>query len=606
MEERKFRDFLGISKSWKSKDGYDYTKYRNRYKSSLGWNSDELSKNIWSWRSSYSSEKITETEELVTSAYKNTRDMIVILDLPFKVNIFIDKKGYDKLCEVIKDQGEKRIFVSTEILDDAHISKDEKINVICGNGLHEISHLLYTRYEVVNSLFSIVSIDTKYIHLFNTIFNLIEDSRVEDLLLTERPGFFNFINSAKKRLENNYKSTSNTFFTALCGFLRFPSLLDTVDSTKLEKYSEIFEEISVEMSTLPSTTKESCTTAYRIFTILMKSPTIAEELFYLSGSSFNMEGILYNEILYGSDRDSYKDPTNTDKKISNIIKDNKIIERVVSGEAIKGKTKLAYFEKEKGNKSIYESCYIEIEKYIPSVRNLIKSSDKNYEFNIHGCRNGLLDTTKLAEAYQGVPQVYVKKGQVKTNKTTVCVLIDESGSMSWNDKYIKARQGAILLNEALGNLYGVDLYIYGHSADEICSGSTNIRIYREGNYYKPKYSLGGVTYRNENRDGTAIFEVANRVRKFTDKNCIMFILSDGEPAASCYRGDLAYEDVRRNVKKVESMGFSVIQIDIDHVRNVDKMFDKYIDIKKHISELPKKLGVIIKKTILNDKKTVIV
>ena len=64
-----------------------------------------------------------------------------------------------------------------------------------------------------------------------------------------------------------------------------------------------------------------------------------------------------------------------------------------------------------------------------------KTSNRNYEFNIHGCRSGLLDEAKIAEAYQGVPQVYIRKGKVETSNSAVVVLIDESGSMGGGRHY---------------------------------------------------------------------------------------------------------------------------------------------------------------------------
>ena len=79
-------------------------------------------------------------------------------------------------------------------------------------------------------------------------------------------------------------------------------------------------------------------------------------------------------------------------------------------------------------------------------------------------RSGMLDTGKIAEAFQGVPTVYMREGQVKSDRISVCILIDESGSM-YGEGETAARDTAVLLNEAIGTLQNVDLYIYGHSTD---------------------------------------------------------------------------------------------------------------------------------------------
>ena len=182
-----------------------------------------------------------------------------------------------------------------------------------------------------------------------------------------------------------------------------------------------------------------------------------------------------------------------------------------------------------------------------------------------------------------------------------------SGWWKWFDvKERLARDAVILLNEALGSLPGIDLYIYGHSADEVLTGSVDIKVYREGKKYNPKYALSEVQARSQNRDGDAILEVAKRVRKYTQDNVLMFVISDGEPCAGGYWGRSARKDTKEKVKKAEKLGFNIIQITIDNVNKAEDMFDKYIDIKDSLSELPKKLSGIIKKSIVDDKNTVII
>ena len=61
----------------------------------------------------------------------------------------------------------------------------------------------------------------------------------------------------------------------------------------------------------------------------------------------------------------------------------------------------------------------------------------------------------------------------------------------------------------------------------------------------------------ENRDGVAIWEVAKRVRKFTQNPCIMLVLSDGQPAAFDYHGGYARRDVKKKVEEIEKMGYPI-------------------------------------------------
>ena len=85
----------------------------------------------------------------------------------------------------------------------------------------------------------------------------------------------------------------------------------------------------------------------------------------------------------------------------------------------------------------------------------------------------------------------------------------------------------------------------------------------------------------------------------------MFVLSDGCPCAHSYWGSDSELDVRENVKKVEKMGFTVIQVTIDTLNedSCKRMFSNVIHLEQDLADLPKKLGKVIKKAILKDRKT---
>lgn len=592
----------------------------SKYRSSLGWGS-ELSdyytdyysnrflNNFWAdKRVDIDEDRLAKEEELITKAYVAARDMIVILNFPYQLNIQLlmndDESGI--VGRDIFANGSRRIFIPTSVLDNECKTDSEKINIVCGAGIHESAHLLFTERSVLRQFEEKVLSNTtekensKYYKILFDIVNLLEDSRVEDKLLTERPGFLDFIGNNKTWNFEQFKKrvSSYPFISAFYSFLRFPEF---IDKKLIEEHSEFFEKIGDLLSEeTPEDTKETCILAKKIYKILIeeKKDLLPDYKEYKGG-----EGDLYNKVLYGFDVDSYGSPDND--QIAYYLKKSDIIKKLVYGKAERGDCKNSFFEKISGNQTNYNLSLASIKKYIPTVKNLIKNTDKNYKFNIYGCRSGLLDTTKLAEAYQGVPQVYVRQGQVVTNKTTVCILVDESGSM-YDVKERLARDAVILLNEALGSLPGIDLYIYGHSADEVLMGSVDIKVYREGKKYNPKYALSEVRARSQNRDGDAILEVAKRVRKYTQDNVLMFVISDGEPCAGGYWGRSARKDTKEKVKKAEKLGFNIIQITIDNVNKAEDMFDKYIDIKDSLSELPKKLSGIIKKSIVDDKNTVII
>jgi cobalamin biosynthesis protein CobT len=218
------------------------------------------------------------------------------------------------------------------------------------------------------------------------------------------------------------------------------------------------------------------------------------------------------------------------------------------------------------------------------LRKLFARKNKDYDFAIRSMRSGRLDTNKIAEAKQGVATIYERIGNIKTDKISVTVLIDESGSMNSSNRIGKAQQAAIFINEVFSGVPNVELFIYGHTAD-INGFDTTILVYKEPGHTSNKWSLGNVKARSQNRDGHAILAVAKRVRKHTQNAGIMLVMSDGQPCASRYSGSEGVKDTRKKVTEAQKLGFQVIQIAIDEHVDSKEMFDHYIKMTK-IKDLP--------------------
>lgn len=620
---------------WKRKDYDDYyddeddgrwgrSIFRKSYKSSVG-NSGELSRTInrssWYGESYYSYSSVGKEEDaqlskLIEKAYSSVKDMITIMDFPFPIRVNLNE-GSDESSSYSdyfsgekRDNSERRIAVPSKIFDSTE-DNETKINAFCGFGLHEAAHLRYTYLRVYLNFLSFIS--GKYTfeegEIIKIFINLLEDNRVEDLLLTERPGFQDFIDCAKsynsKTLEEKLNIVRERklilFFKTLIGILRFPGL---IEEEVLEEYSEVYKEVQEKITPYPENLKDICSVSESIFKIIKEKklsdidPAELKKILFLINDTESI-----TSIMYGVDLDSGR---KIDKsKVSRLLSSkDSLTMKILEGTVECGDSYKVFFEKPKGDRNDYLRDVRAVQKYVPRLKKILTGTDKNYDFNIQGCRSGILDTTKLAEAYQGVPQVYLRQGHVRTNKSTICVLIDESGSMG-GKKEILARQAAILLNETFGKSLGVDLYIYGHTADIGSIGYINLSVYREGSHYNPKFSLSKSCAKSQNRDGDAILEVAKRVRKFTKENCIMFVISDGSPCANGYGGIPAIKDTAAKVKEAEKLGFGIIQISIDAVYRVEDMFDTYIDIGYNLEEMPKLLNEIVKTKVIKTKHTTV-
>ena len=620
---------------WKRKDYDDYyddeddgrwgrSIFRKSYKSSVG-NSGELSRTInrssWYGESYYSYSSVGKEEDaqlskLIEKAYSSVKDMITIMDFPFPIRVNLNEgsdesSSYsDYFSEEKRDNSERRIAVPSKIFDSTE-DNETKINAFCGFGLHEAAHLRYTYLRVYLNFLSFIS--GKYTfeegEIIKIFINLLEDNRVEDLLLTERPGFQDFIDCAKSYNSKTLEEKLNImrerklilFFKTLIGILRFPGL---IEEEVLEEYSEVYKEIQEKITPYPENLKDICSVSESIFKVIKEKklsdidPAELKKILFLINDTESI-----TSIMYGVDLDSGR---KIDKsKVSRLLSSkDSLTMKILEGTVERGDSDKVFFEKPKGDRNDYLRDVRAVQKYVPRLKKILTGTDKNYDFNIQGCRSGILDTTKLAEAYQGVPQVYLRQGHVRTNKSTICVLIDESGSMG-GKKEILARQAAILLNETFGKSLGVDLYIYGHTADIGSIGYINLSVYREGNHYNPKFSLSKSYAKSQNRDGDAILEVAKRVRKFTKEDCIMFVISDGSPCANGYGGSSAIKDTAAKVKEAEKLGFGIIQISIDAVYGVEDMFDTYIDIGYNLEEMPKLLNEIVKTKVIKTKHTTV-
>ena len=616
---------------WKRKDYDDEDDgrwgrsiFRKSYKSSVG-NSGELSRTInrssWYGESYYSysfvgKEEDAQLSKLIEKAYSSVKDMITIMDFPFPIKVNLNESSdesssySDYFSEEKRDNSERRIAVPSKIFDSTE-DNETKINAFCGFGLHEAAHLRYTYLRVYLNFLSFIS--GKYTseegEIIKIFINLLEDNRVEDLLLTERPGFQDFIDCAKsynsKTLEGRLNMMRERklilFFKTLIGILRFPGL---IEEEILEEYSEVYKEVQEKITPYPENLKDICSVSESIFKIIKEKklsdidPAELKKILFLINDTESI-----TSIMYGVDLDSGR---KIDKsKVSRLLSSkDSLTMKILEGTVERGDSDKVFFEKPKGDRNSYLCDVRAVQKYVPRLKKILTGTDKNYDFNIQGCRSGILDTTKLAEAYQGVPQVYLRQGHVRTNKSTICVLIDESGSMG-GKKEILARQAAILLNETFGKSLGVDLYIYGHTADIGSIGYINLSVYREGSHYNPKFSLSKSCAKSQNRDGDAILEVAKRVRKFTKEDCIMFVISDGSPCANGYGGISAIKDTAAKVKEAEKLGFGIIQISIDAVYGVEDMFDTYIDIGYNLEEMPKLLNEIVKTKVIKTKQTTV-
>jgi nitric oxide reductase activation protein len=143
----------------------------------------------------------------------------------------------------------------------------------------------------------------------------------------------------------------------------------------------------------------------------------------------------------------------------------------------------------------------------------------------------------------------------------------------------------------------VDLYIYGHTADVNVPGTT--QIFR---YYAPcrrrRFSLGSIKARADNRDGVALEAIGREVLKKAGRaeEIIMFVLSDGIPAAHNYGGTEAIDHTRKAVQRLQRAGIKIIQIAIPPHGEPQKMFDHYL-VFSDLGSLPREMASLLRRVL---------
>jgi len=547
-------------------------------------------------------------EDLIRNACRLADEMITVMDSPFKVNIRITS---DSSCT-----DSNTVWVATKVFDDADLPVGKKLDTFIGLAVHEGCHLLYTKFDV----FSASRNET--VHALQ---NIIEDERIERNCGELKPGLANFLKASKYYYFDKYREellrnggmqgldTFKRLMNCILSFIRYPKALDMDD---LSEFADVMLGVREILSDYPASTEESVRAAEKIYELMKKfmesqKKTSGQETggddksekkesgekesadgeSASSGSSAedsmaqSMRGM--QSALRNITSDPQKSGLGESEQSDTVLQDGGKVGMVCEGRLEKGIQKGAYIEKGTENRDSYNDSLSRVKQYVPAISRALKSSSTEYRFSLHGMRSGLLDTGKLAEAYQGVPTVYTREGEVRTDRVSVCILIDESGSM-WGPGEQAARDTAVLLNEALGSLPNVDLYVYGHTATR---STTNLFVYRERGFLK-RWALGSTESRAGNHDSVAIREACARVRRSTREKCLFFMISDGAPNEST-------ELVKKAVLDVEKDGFSVVAISIDPYYDPSTMYSHNVNLTD-LSTLAVELGKLVKKAVMDN------
>ena len=167
----------------------------------------------------------------------------------------------------------------------------------------------------------------------------------------------------------------------------------------------------------------------------------------------------------------------------------------------------------------------------------------------------------------------------------VAVLMDESGSMSSQDRVTYARAAGIIIYDFCKAME-VPVLIMGHTDDDA------VQLYaytdfdsKDGN---DRYRLMDLSARYGNRDGAALRYVAERLLKQPEENKLLLLVSDGQPAGTGgYIGSAAEADLRGIKKEYTNKGILFVAAAIgEDKENIERIYgDAFLDISD-LTKLP--------------------
>ena len=620
------------------------------------WHSDASSSLSSMWGNSYTSYGAGRNEAYRLMKHKNHLDSlckVVDPNVKHSLSFSSHSSGHTNMRT-------GQIVIDGDLLEES----DDNLDITAGLAIHEKLHLIYSKELMTAEAGMRERLTTTHGQsmLLHDICNIIEDEYIEKQLSTTAKGFVHYIEKCKKHyFESSFESAGkckdafadliNTFML----FVRYPSL---IDADRRKRHAPHIRFFARTMATALDSRDNTYVAMETIFSYLLKAfdkmnegaddkrledamdkaDTKMDDLmesFSASGVSMSDdEWKAIREKLVKEYTDKVKMERRDDLAESMAIADE-IVKRLTGEEVDESK----YLPEDliKDIKDLEESDYSEydmdkslaisvsqskitwqkaptdtyasmrykegktrVKREISKLKKKIQLYGNSEKYTIRNQKRGKIDKRMLHRIPSGRMDLFKTEITKEDKPLDICLLVDESGSMgSYTMQH--ARDAAISIKEALADNEALNLWVFGHSADEDKRGNTEMIEYWSPSMKDRPMAMGGMRARYENRDGNAIIASADRVRSETDQpqgKKLMIVLSDGAPSADGYRGDPAYRHTGTCVKNIESKGWDVIQVGFAGSRSyyMEKMFSNwiYVDDTHSIGD---KVSKIIRKVI---------
>ena len=549
-----------------------------------------------------------------------------------------------------------RIVIDGNLLKDS----DDNLDITAGLAIHEKLHLIYSQPLMAWETEARMRLKVDYGQglLLHDIGNIIEDEYIERQLHKTCKGFVHYIVACKKHyFEDGFESMGKTkdafadLLNTFMLFVRYPSLIDTdrrrrhaphirffarAMSPALDSREAVYKGVETIYSYLLAAFNKmnEGSDDKKLADAVEKAETRVGEMM----DKFGEGGVDISDEEWGEIRKRLVDEFSKKalgEKIDDLAEAMSEVaalhKRLTGEEEDEGKhlaealikeieeleesdyeettldksmvlvgthTKITWVKAKMDERAsgIYKEAKSRVKREISKLKKKIQLYGNMEKYTIRNQKQGRIDKRMLHRIPSGRLDLF-KTTIIKEDKPLdICLLVDESGSMGgYTMGY--ARDAAISLKEALSDNDRLNLWVYGHSADEGTRGDTEMIEYWSPSMKDRPMAMGGMKARYENRDGNAILASAERVRRESDQpqaKKLLIVLSDGAPSAQGYRGYTAVDHVRKCVHSIESRGWDVIQVGFAGSREstMERMFSNWT----YVSET-KRLGDKISKII---------
>lgn len=560
----------------------------------------------------------------------------------------------------------KVINLATYYIDDASLSADEKVDLMCGFATHESLHIRHTNMKRFTDFINTFSTnawgsiaETKMMSIVQNIYNILEDERIEMLCGKQEedggdgmPGLSGYLANVKEYVWGKYAQKRNTperegndgtnalirKINELLLLVRYPSALKNedidVDYSFLEKARKILSPYPMKQEGVETRTRE-------LIALLMEdienekgkdmdesndsegngkeSSEGGNETSNAKGDKDNQSlGEALKKIVQNLSEDEERELTeileeandtinagdskngkiNSDcitvenastreiKKINEDINTNgneRNTEKSETGEISLPSGDKITVRKPKGGAQEYNESLTRTKRYIPAMKRALTLESETREWNTIGREGSKLSSARLPQLKTGNENLWLKWGEERSERSSICLLIDESGSMS-GKRIEAARDAAVLIENAVREIPSFSFHAYGFTSEY---GFIKLDVFTDRTARRHT-ELGSI----KALGGTPLAPALEYIRTKTpvgrrNENTILIVLTDGSPD---YR-----TEAQMQLKEMKNCGIHTIGIDMAGSKYITELFGTDGISITDMADLPKRTAQIVKR-----------